>query len=99
MAERSVHHWAGSLLQHVGLLAVSGGLATLGYQLFLWWLDGAWIPLDFGWLWYRFATGVPDLGWSGEQQAILWLLDRPLSAVLLGAGLTAVGFGRVIASE
>lgn len=98
MAANGLQQWAGSLLQHFGFLAIASGLTTLAYQTSLWWIDGAWPSLQFGWLWYRFSSDLPDLYWPGERLAVFWLLDRPLSAVLLAAGATAYGFGRALAS-
>ncbi len=96
---RGPQHWTGALLQHIGLLGMAGGIATLAYQASFWWFDGFWPARSFGWLWNRMAGDFPSLNWPGERVALLWLLDRPLSVVLLALGATICGFGRILAGD
>ena len=87
--------WLGSLLQHLGLLALAGALGTVVWQAVLWWTGGDWPDFPLADLWSATGGNFPDLHWPGAEQALLWLADKPLSAVLagVGAGLLVVGHG------
>ena len=89
--------WLGELLQHLGLLALAGAFGTLTWQAVLWWTGGDWPDFPLADLWSATSGNFPDLPWPGAEQALLWLADKPLSAVLAGLGTALVVLGRGLA--
>jgi hypothetical protein len=86
--------WLGSLMQHLGLLALAGALGTLVWQTVLWWTGGDWPAFPFADLWSATGGDFPYLRSPGAEQALLWLADKPLSAVLAGTGTALMVLGR-----
>ncbi len=99
MGGHGAHDWTGDLLQHTGFLALAGALGTIAYQASFWWIDGDWPAFPVGELWAQFGGTFPDLHWTGAETTLLWLADKPLSAVLLVAGLGCYGLGRSLSGN
>ncbi|MGC8475397.1 MAG: hypothetical protein ACP5NP_03500 [Acetobacteraceae bacterium] len=91
--------WLGAVLQHMGLLALAGALGTLIWQAVLWWTEGGWPGFPLADIWSAMGWDFPDLRWPGGEQALIWLADKPLSAVLAGLGAGLLVLGRGISAE
>jgi len=70
------------------------GLAVVCHQMLLWQQDGFWTPIPFGVLWVALGGTQPDLlDMHGIRGIMAWLLEQPLSLLLMlvGASLTWIG--------
>jgi hypothetical protein len=81
----------GTLLLLAILLAFSG-VATLGYQAFLWLRDGYWTTFELKTAWEFIGGATPDLpGLRGVQKILEWILGWPLSVGLVACGVVPWG--------
>ena len=90
------------LLYLLGIVLLFGGLALLGYQIFLFLYHGAWSSysplrfIDFTPLQFQAWIVRPD-HWLGLHKVVYWLLDVPLSFLALVLGYLLVKLSDLLA--
>ncbi len=71
----------------IGLCLIYYGVALFGYQLYSWFAEGAWESYSVLAAWINFF-GRPDLSFPVVGPTVAWLMEWPLSLVLIFLGLT-----------
>jgi hypothetical protein len=87
--------WASRAVIVVGLLVFLCGIGFLGVDCLNWLRTGDWSATSIWTAWIWIGGPYPIIEWRGVQKIVLWLMDLPLSAVLILAGLLIMwGAGR-----
>ncbi len=73
----------------MGLCLIYYGVALFGYQLYGWFAEDAWNSYSVLAAWINFF-GRPDLSYPVIGPAIAWLMEWPLSLVLIFLGLAVL---------
>jgi hypothetical protein len=78
----------------VGVAGALIGLAVSARQLALWLNEGYWTPIRFSTLWFAIGGPTPDrFSFRPAEAFMSWLLDQPLSVVLLVSGACIAWLG------
>jgi hypothetical protein len=72
------------------------GIGTLGYQIWSWFRNGIWTPLEFRLAWQSVIGYEPQFIWSGVERAFTEVLEWPLSGTLVLLGIFIEMIGRIV---
>ena len=82
------------LIVLVGMALVMAGLAVAAHQGALWLRYGDWTPIQFSTLWFTLGGAEPtQLALRPAGAVLAWLLNQPLSVVLLIGGACIAWLG------
>lgn len=90
--------WAGQL----GLLIILVALSVFIYQVYLWLRTGTWTPMPFYLLFSWLGVDLSPIGnmeWQGIKKIIIFVLEFPLSVMLILLGFTFIFYVPNLLSE